>query len=141
MELIAITALCISLSFLLTPCASRQIQVQPSHDQALNLRDGFLIPPRKLRLIEEAATTKVDGGKELLSCGASAGNYLFFVGTKIRLSCPGKHHKKAGTTHARGGTRQERAEGGTEASQLFTMDYSHVRRRRPINNKSLPVSP
>ncbi|XP_058193575.1 protein GOLVEN 6 isoform X2 [Rhododendron vialii] len=125
MELIAITALCISLSFLLTPCASRQIQVQPSHDQALNLRVGFLIPPRKLRLIEEAATTKVDGGKELLSCGASAG----------------KHHKKAGTTRARGGTRQEPAEGGTEASQLFTMDYSHVRRRRPVNNKSLPVSP
>ncbi|KAG5521324.1 hypothetical protein RHGRI_033768 [Rhododendron griersonianum] len=129
MELIAITALCISLSFLLTPCASRQIQVQPSHDQALNLRVGFLITPRKLRLIEEAATTTVDGGKELLSCG------------KVREASAGKHHKKAGTTHARGGTRQERAEGGTEASQLFTMDYSHVRRRRPVNNKSLPVSP
>lgn len=130
MELIAITALCITLSFLLTTCASQQISVQPSHDQALNLRVGFLIPPRKLRLVDEAATAKVEGGKELLYC------------RKLQEASAGKQqHKKAGPTHARRGTRQEWEEGGTNASQLFTMDYSHVRRRRPVNNKALPVSP
>lgn len=30
---------------------------------------------------------------------------------------------------------------GSDTSQYFTMDYSHVRRRRPIHNKSLPVAP
>ncbi|XP_074338627.1 uncharacterized protein LOC141676810 isoform X2 [Apium graveolens] len=30
---------------------------------------------------------------------------------------------------------------GSDTSQYFTMDYSRVRRRRPIHNKSLPVAP
>ncbi|KAK1381037.1 hypothetical protein POM88_027781 [Heracleum sosnowskyi] len=30
---------------------------------------------------------------------------------------------------------------GSDTSQYFTMDYSRVRRRRPIHNKALPVAP
>lgn len=30
---------------------------------------------------------------------------------------------------------------GIDPSHFFTMDYSHIRRRRPIHNKSLPVAP
>lgn len=37
--------------------------------------------------------------------------------------------------------RQGRWIEGADASQFFTMDYTHVRRRRPIHNKSLPVAP
>lgn len=40
-----------------------------------------------------------------------------------------------------GGTWREWVEAGGDTSQFFTMDYSHVRRRRPIHNKSLPLAP
>ncbi|KAK1423203.1 hypothetical protein QVD17_18499 [Tagetes erecta] len=38
--------------------------------------------------------------------------------------------------HATKGTRQEWIEGSDPTHEFFTMDYSHVRRRRPIHNKS-----
>ncbi|XP_054791932.1 protein GOLVEN 6-like [Prosopis cineraria] len=38
------------------------------------------------------------------------------------------------------GTRQEWVE-GEDPSQYMTMDYSRVRRRRPIHNKNIPVAP
>ena len=63
------------------------------------------------------------------------------------LTCAGKADQKGGEKghiHASSsrGTRQEWVEGSdVNVSQFFTMDYSHVRRRRPIHNKSLPVAP
>lgn len=30
---------------------------------------------------------------------------------------------------------------GSDTSKYFTMDYSRVRRRRPVHNNSLPVAP
>ena len=49
--------------------------------------------------------------------------------------------KEAGLRRGRGdGTMQEWME-RADLSQFFTMDYSQVRRRRPIHNKSLPVGP
>ncbi|KAI3700065.1 hypothetical protein L2E82_44680 [Cichorium intybus] len=36
--------------------------------------------------------------------------------------------------HAAKGTRQEWIEGSDPTHEFFTMDYSHVRRRRPIHN-------
>ncbi|KAK3039784.1 hypothetical protein RJ639_027097, partial [Escallonia herrerae] len=57
---------------------------------------------------------------------------------KLKVALSGKpQHKEADTIHASKGTWQEWAE-GADASQHFTMDYSHVRRRRPIHNKSVP---
>ncbi|KAK9934948.1 hypothetical protein M0R45_022069 [Rubus argutus] len=51
-------------------------------------------------------------------------------------------HKQEGGAEvvhrSRSGTRQEWMEGDDEdTSAFFTMDYSKVRRRRPIHNKSL----
>ncbi|CAL5338544.1 unnamed protein product [Camellia sinensis] len=134
MELIiVITTLCICLSVLLTPCASQQIQVQSSHDQAKDVKFSLLTLPRKLRVIEEAATVHatVNEDKELLSY------------SKQRASLSGKqHNKEADMKFGRRGTWQEWVEEGTDRTQFFTMDYSHVRRRRPIHNKSsVPVGP
>ncbi|KAK2376091.1 hypothetical protein QL285_076922 [Trifolium repens] len=39
------------------------------------------------------------------------------------------------------GTRQEWMEEADDPSQYFTMDYTRVKRRRPIHNKKLPVGP
>ncbi|XP_040940696.1 protein GOLVEN 6 [Gossypium hirsutum] len=62
--------------------------------------------------------------------------------SKQKENASGKaYQKERGTVHASRGTRQEWMESGTDISQYFTMDYSHVRRRRPIHNKSLPVGP
>lgn len=47
---------------------------------------------------------------------------------------------ETGTGSGRG-TRQEWVDSGADISQYFTMDYSNVRRRSPIHNKSLPVGP
>lgn len=38
--------------------------------------------------------------------------------------------------HVAKGTRQEWIEGSDTTHEFFTMDYSHVRRRWPIHNKS-----
>ena len=57
------------------------------------------------------------------------------------VTCLGKpYDKEPGLRRGRGGTMQEWME-GADMSQFFTMDYSHVRRRRPIHNKSVPVGP
>lgn len=57
------------------------------------------------------------------------------------VTCLGKpYDKEPGLRRGRGGTMKEWME-GADMSQFFTMDYSHVRRRRPIHNKSVPVGP
>ncbi|XP_034700322.1 probable root meristem growth factor 8 isoform X2 [Vitis riparia] len=139
MELIVITMLCIGLLILLTPCASLQIQLQPWHGQAhddlisQHLGDAYDLQqhsfskmPRKLRLIQ----VKRDGEKDSMS-----------QHHKKKADFSGKPcDKEPGLRRGRGGTMKEWME-GADMSQFFTMDYSHVRRRRPIHNKSVPVGP
>lgn len=58
--------------------------------------------------------------------------YIYFVGNKPQ------RNKDEVVLHGSKGTWQEWAE-GTDTSNFFTMDYSKVKRRRPIHNKSIPV--
>lgn len=59
----------------------------------------------------------------------------------VNVNCVGKtNNKEKGVMHGSKGTWREWVE-GTDTSQYFTMDYSHVKRRRPIHNKALPVGP
>lgn len=52
-----------------------------------------------------------------------------------------KPDKKEGQVQKKDkGTWQEWIEGNKDTSEFFTMDYSHVKRRRPIHNKSVPIS-
>ncbi|XP_057481986.1 protein GOLVEN 6 [Actinidia eriantha] len=130
MELIiVITTLCISFSIMLTPSAPQQIQVQSIHHQGQDPGAvSVLTLPRKLGLIGEAAATvpinevKVNGGKDLHPYKLVKGSFSSKQSVK------------------RTGTRQEWME-GTDTSEFFTMDYTKVRRRRPIHNKSLPAAP
>ncbi|KAK9266763.1 hypothetical protein L1049_006683 [Liquidambar formosana] len=128
MELAVITTVCIGLSILLTPCVSQQIQLQPFHEQAHELQHPLPTLPRKLRLAAEV-TVKGYGDKDSTSY------------SKPKEDFSGKpYHKAPGLLHGRGATWREWVE-GTDTSHFFTMDYSSVRRRRPIHNKSLPVGP
>ncbi|KAK2635987.1 hypothetical protein Ddye_030779 [Dipteronia dyeriana] len=125
--LLVITVLCFSFSLFQSPCVSLDIQVQPL------LQNGQLYVstvqlPRKLRFTAEVT---VNGdGETLLSHNKHR---------EEEEVAPGKEEK---VSHGNGskGTWQEWVE-GTDTSQYFTMDYSHVKRRRPIHNKSLPVAP
>ncbi|KAA8532852.1 hypothetical protein F0562_033031 [Nyssa sinensis] len=84
--------------------------------------------PRKLRLLEEATLTG-HGGEDFVSYN------------KQKEAFSGKQQEKeADMMHASKGTWKEWVE-RTDTSQFFTMDYSHVRRRRPIHNKFVPVGP
>ncbi|XP_022775752.1 probable root meristem growth factor 8 [Durio zibethinus] len=132
MELIVfIIVLCFSFFTLQTPCTSLQIQLQSSNEQAA--KGVQLSPPtlpRKLRFTEEV-TEKRNEAQHSIS------------NTKQKDDVSGKtYQKKEATVHGSRGTRQQwMEEGGPDISQYFTMDYSQVKRRRPIHNKSLPVVP
>ncbi|KAL4639846.1 uncharacterized protein LOC142626872 [Castanea sativa] len=133
MELIVMTTLCFVLLALLTPSASLQIQVQPSHEKANELQH-YSLPalPRKLRLFEEV-TVKEYGGQDSTSY-----NVEYVAGKQA------KHDNKEqvnNVVHGNKGTWREWVERGADESEFYTMDYSSVRRRRPIHNKSMPVTP
>ncbi|KAJ0038129.1 hypothetical protein Pint_23444 [Pistacia integerrima] len=161
----------ISLSLIFqAPCASSlHIQVQSSHEKGKHACTSIEVQlsdlptlPRKLRVTAEV-TVKQHGGPETMSRNnqksepVQAGNHLlnyslitiaqpfngrvFFLKI-LNVICVGKktYNKEKGEMHGGKGTRQEWVE-GTDTSQYFTMDYSHVKRRRPIHNKSLPVGP
>ncbi|KAF2282930.1 hypothetical protein GH714_043247 [Hevea brasiliensis] len=88
--------------------------------------------PRKLRVILDEKAAPVNDHK---SQGSTSSDIL------QRGDISGKpYQKEENVLRGSRGTRQEWAE-GTDTSQYFTMDYSHVRRRRPIHNKALPVGP
>ncbi|GMI75303.1 root meristem growth factor 8, GOLVEN 6 [Hibiscus trionum] len=118
---IFITVLCFSFFALQTPCTSLQIQLQSSNEQAkrVQISPHTLLLPRKLRFTEEHA---FKGHVAVVQHSISS--------TKKKEDASGKARQKEQ------GRRQERGEG-----DYFTMDYSHVRRRRPIHNKSLPLGP
>ncbi|XP_004297198.1 PREDICTED: uncharacterized protein LOC101298991 isoform X2 [Fragaria vesca subsp. vesca] len=146
MELVfftSVTMLCILLSTLLTPaCAySLHIQVQPSTELAGKKEvQAFQLHalPRKLRLAEIEATVV---GQEIQD---SAPNHkqqqkqnVLAAGAKPLI-----HEEEEGAEvmhrSSSSGTWQEWREGDADdTSVFFTMDYSQVRRRRPIHNKSL----
>lgn len=61
------------------------------------------------------------------------------------MTCPGKSNDKEQLVvehGSKGGTwQEERVLEGADTSEFFTMDYSKVRRRRPVHNKSTPFGP
>ncbi|XP_044494716.1 protein GOLVEN 6-like isoform X2 [Mangifera indica] len=118
----------ISLFLLLqAPCASSlQIQVQYSHEKAIEVQLSDL--PRKLRVTAEV---KQHGAPDTMSSNKQQNEPVHSGKTK---------NKEKGVMHGSKGTWREWVE-GTDTSQYFTMDYSHVKRRRPIHNKALPVGP
>jgi hypothetical protein len=63
----------------------------------------------------------------------------------IFVTCPGKSSKvgkeQAVVHGSRRSTWQEWMDEGADTSEFHTMDYSLVRRRRPVHNKSMPVGP
>ncbi|KAK9191544.1 hypothetical protein WN943_020157 [Citrus x changshan-huyou] len=129
MELMRVitSVLCISLYLSQTPFASLEIQLQPTHDvQAKEVQLSRLTLPRKLRVLTAEVKGLEAQDKMTHKEDVSAGN-------TNRLN-----NKEQGVKPG-GGTRQEWVEGG-DTSQYFTMDYSHVKRRRPIHNKSLPAA-
>ncbi|KAJ7943293.1 hypothetical protein O6P43_032869 [Quillaja saponaria] len=131
MIMIIFTLLCLMLSALLPSCTSLQVQFQPSQDDDHQVNKvEFSVPtlPRKLRFIEEVKTSK---GIDLTS------------NKKQKEDLSGKKYpKKQSMMHGISkGTWPEWVEKDETTSQFFTMDYSHVKRRRPIHNKSMPVAP
>ncbi|XP_021292814.1 probable root meristem growth factor 8 [Herrania umbratica] len=132
MELsVVIAVLCFSFLALQTPCTSLQIQLQSSTEQGAAKGVQLSLPtlPRKLRFTEELVAFKGNGAQHSIS------------NTKQKEDISGKaYQKEEARVHGSRGTRQEWVE-GPDVSQYFTMDYSNVRRRRPIHNKSLPVGP
>ncbi|XP_050372171.1 uncharacterized protein LOC126790079 [Argentina anserina] len=130
------------LSTLLAPCAySLQSQVQPSTKLASRAAkrevqaSQFHALPRKLRLAEMEATVVGQEGQD--SAPEHKNVNVLAAGTNKPLI-----HKEGEfvevMNRSSSGTWQEWTEGDDEdTSAFFTMDYSKVRRRRPIHNKSL----
>ncbi|KAJ6891344.1 root meristem growth factor 8 [Populus alba x Populus x berolinensis] len=109
---------------------------QSSHQHAAaDDRIKFSVPtlPRKLRvLLDQEVAVKSYAARSSTSLHKQKGD-----------NAPGKaYHKEQNGVHGGrpAGTWREWVE-GTDTSHFFTMDYTQVRRRRPIHNKSLPVGP
>ncbi|XP_062153850.1 protein GOLVEN 6 [Alnus glutinosa] len=136
MESLVMTTLFVVLSALLTPSAnSLQIQLQSSYHQTGNevLQHSSLPAlPRKLKLFETTVKGYGSGHQDFQSYNTQI--YKEYV-------APGESKEKEQVVvHGSKGTWKEWVEGG-DTSEYFTMDYSKVRRRRPVHNKSLPVGP
>ncbi|CAN1794969.1 hypothetical protein LINPERHAP1_LOCUS20458 [Linum perenne] len=87
--------------------------------------------PRKLRLMEEVASVEVPQSKDKAHL-----HDVKMYKEEDGASTSGKSYEK----------KKEEGEGdeegeGTDTTQYWTMDYSRVRKRRPIHNKSLPRGP
>ncbi|KAH1097818.1 hypothetical protein J1N35_014739 [Gossypium stocksii] len=137
MELIGgifIAVFCFSFFALQTPCTSLQIQLQSSSEQAgkgVELAPATVQLPRKLRFAEEVA---LQGNVAQAQHSISSTKKLEDVSGKEK-------QKEEATVRGNRGRRQQWKEGGPDLSHYLTMDYSNVRRRRPIHNKSFPVAP
>ncbi|KAJ4710694.1 hypothetical protein OWV82_016848 [Melia azedarach] len=149
MELmIVITVLCFSLSLLQTPGTAASLQIQQevlrSHGKVNGVDDDQLSLPRKLRFTAEVT-------KQVQGHGGDQNSMTDDNKVKVKEDAPAAgnmvYNKKQGEvmhgsrSNNKKGTRAEWVERGGDISQYFTMDYSHVKRRRPIHNKSLPVGP
>ncbi|CAI9756137.1 unnamed protein product [Fraxinus pennsylvanica] len=109
---------------MLASCVSDQEQLQKSLPRVNHAQFALPSLPRKFNLeVKNAA------GKDFVSrpkpMDSSSGNRL--------------HPENENLMHAAKGTWREWVEGAK--SEYFTMDYSLVRRRRPIHNKQGPVAP
>ncbi|CAA2977492.1 Hypothetical predicted protein [Olea europaea subsp. europaea] len=112
---------------MLASCVSDQEQLQKSLPQVNHAQ--FTIPslPRKFNLKEEVkSAADKDFVPRAKPMDSSSGNRL--------------HPKEQNLIHAARGTWREWVEGANK-SEYYTMDYSWVRRRRPIHNKQVPVAP
>ncbi|KAK1350197.1 hypothetical protein POM88_054720 [Heracleum sosnowskyi] len=129
-----------------TSCDSLQLALSAHNDlgtHAASEHDYQLIHlgvlPRKLKLREDqlASVKQVyNGGDQDL--------YAHNAEKDAFSGAAGKAHNKETRKrkHAPITTWREWVEAqGSDTSQYFTMDYSRVRRRRPIHNKSFPVAP
>ncbi|KAK4260958.1 hypothetical protein QN277_004015 [Acacia crassicarpa] len=140
MELVMIITVLISIFFSsLHPHCSASLQLplmKPPLQSQVNAHYLSLPPfPRKLMSTEQQVV-----GHEEATQGASRKNDKEISSgkeeekkEKMKVVVGKKKKKKTGT-------RQEWVE-GEDPSQYFTMDYSRVRRRRPIHNKNIPVAP
>ncbi|KAM6548296.1 hypothetical protein CsatB_019972 [Cannabis sativa] len=133
-----ITLSCIFLSAFLTPCASLPIiHTQSSHkqEQAPLVHVHALMPlPWKLGFPTEEVNAMVIGRRAILSASMSNNNRR-----KQKENFSGKGVKNKVVRHRSRGTWREWVEGSDTSGDYFTMDYTRVRRRRPIHNKSIPV--
>ncbi|KAL4280152.1 hypothetical protein GQ457_03G011510 [Hibiscus cannabinus] len=127
---IFIGVLCFSFFALQTPCISLQIQSQSSNEQAekgVQLSPpALLVVPRKLRFTEELAG-------RIHQENISSTKKTEDVSGEIE---DGGH---AGISKQKEQGRRQQWVGGS--GDYFTTDYSGVRRRCPIHNKSSPVGP
>ncbi|WJX63292.1 hypothetical protein P8452_48198 [Trifolium repens] len=122
MELIKIiTFLSLLFSSLQHSCSSSQIQSNPP--LVVNAHQQLSLPTmhRKLRIFTKKVKESDEARDSLLGGKESKKKQNMEVGNK--------------------GTRQEWMEEADDPSQYFTMDYTRVKRRRPIHNKKLPVGP
>ncbi|KAD7478744.1 hypothetical protein E3N88_01880 [Mikania micrantha] len=115
--------MCVTLSLLAINAASHNThQLQASHGLTGNgYQLHHLALPRKLMFNNEIE-------------GYEAKNLVSSIGQNT-----GKSYKEEVKVmvHATKGTRQEEwIKASDPTHEFFTMDYSHVRRRRPIHNKS-----
>ncbi|KAF3431633.1 hypothetical protein FNV43_RR26364 [Rhamnella rubrinervis] len=134
MELVAMTTLmCLALSAaLFTPCASLPIdhEVQSSHSQqASEFQVEIPTLSRKLRFTQDLTVVVGREGSDMITSNKEQKENL-------QGKADDKEHVMM---HGNRGTRQELVE-VTDPSMFFTMDYSQVKRRPPIHNKSLPFS-
>ncbi|WJX63291.1 hypothetical protein P8452_48198 [Trifolium repens] len=123
MELIKIiTFLSLLFSSLQHSCSSSQIQSNPPL-VVVNAHQQLSLPTmhRKLRIFTKKVKESDEARDSLLGGKESKKKQNMEVGNK--------------------GTRQEWMEEADDPSQYFTMDYTRVKRRRPIHNKKLPVGP
>ncbi|KAL9666961.1 hypothetical protein QQ045_001305 [Rhodiola kirilowii] len=127
--------LCVVVFMFFAPCNCLQVQLTSSHfDQGIGNKEAqasaekFL--PRKLRVLTE----KVREYTEKDSDSKNYNAYQKILSDKLE-------QKKAKPRPVEGQTWQQWMDDGGDSSEFFTMDYSKVRRRRPIHNKGLPVGP
>ncbi|XP_074381241.1 uncharacterized protein LOC141723347 [Apium graveolens] len=140
---IIILVLCIVSSVLFSCCDSLQLSSSANNDLGIHAASdhdyqltypGVL--PRKLKLRMDGQLLSVrkvhnrgdqDSIKNMLTAGKAQNKEI----TKRKLQGPIKTWREC-----------VEAQGSDDtASQYFTMDYSRVRRRRPIHNKSLRAAP
>ncbi|CAJ1931817.1 unnamed protein product [Sphenostylis stenocarpa] len=93
-----------------------------------NLKLSLPAVPRKLRFTE-----KVKEDEEARDLGSHKQDNSFTAAGK-------QYHRKQNMVLGKKGTKQEWME-VDDPSQYLTIDYTRVRRRRPIHNKNLPVGP
>ncbi|KAL3751480.1 hypothetical protein ACJRO7_012329 [Eucalyptus globulus] len=127
--ILSLSMLVLTLSY-----ASHRVHALPSLQQAQEAQlPAPLNSPRKLRLFEQVT---IKGHDKEVSLAAQKQKEDKSGGDGARGREP------ATMTHGKDqrGTWREWVE-GADPTQYFTMDYSQVRRRRPIHNKSLPVGP